>query len=98
LQIEPPLVLAAVRAGQGHRDVVVALALLHPAPTTTPTFTTTATTTPTKRPQATTAITHLKARERVSNSPTSLGATSGGCARAHPPRTRRTPSTPGSSD
>jgi hypothetical protein len=29
-QIEPPLVPAAVRAGQGHRDVVVAPALLHP--------------------------------------------------------------------
>jgi hypothetical protein len=29
-QIEPPLVPATVRAGQGHRDVVVAPTLLHP--------------------------------------------------------------------
>jgi hypothetical protein len=29
----------------------------------------------------------IKARERVSNSSTSSGATSGGCARTHPPRT-----------
>jgi hypothetical protein len=40
---------------------------------------------------------HVKARERVSNSLTSSGDTSGECARAHPPRTRRIPSTPESS-
>jgi hypothetical protein len=40
----------------------------------------------------------IKVRERVSKSLTSSGATSGECARAHPLRTRRTPSTPGSSN
>jgi hypothetical protein len=31
----------------------------------------------------------IKARERVFNSPTGLGATSSGCAHAHPPRTTK---------
>jgi hypothetical protein len=32
---------------------------------------------------------HIKAFERVFNSPTGSGATSGGCARVHPPRTMK---------
>jgi hypothetical protein len=40
---------------------------------------------------------HIKARKRVSDSLTSSGATFDECTRAHLPRTRRTPSTPGSS-
>jgi hypothetical protein len=65
------------------------------APTTTPAFTKA---TPTTRPQATKAIIAHKS-SRVSLLLThELGATSGRCARAHPPRTRRTSSTPRSSN
>jgi hypothetical protein len=49
--------------------------------------TTMATTVPAKPPRLQQLQLQVKALGRVYNSPTSSGATSGGCARAHPPRT-----------
>jgi hypothetical protein len=51
-------------------------------------------TTSTEQSQTTTATMKLKARERVFNSPTGLGATSGGYAHAHPPEELKAKSTP----
>jgi hypothetical protein len=69
-----------------------------PAPTTLPAFTmspatavttTLTTTTPAKHFRLQRLQSNIEARERVFNSTTCSGATSGGCARAHPPRTTK---------
>jgi hypothetical protein len=83
-----PVKYEPAQSARGHDGTVTSVTSTEiPTPIIAPTFTTTAKTAPAKHPQATTATITNKSSQASLQLTHELGATSGGCARAHPLRT-----------